>query len=88
MFLLFITCRFVLLKEKPWRPNGLKGLVTRIIDGRTVELKDELFVHLLGEKGSEASKTFLESNVLGGLLLSLETVAQILRMRDMTKNRN
>lgn len=65
MFLLFIICRFVLFIEQPWKPNGQKGLVTRIIDGRTVEFKDGLMVQLLGVKGSEASKSFLENNVLG-----------------------
>lgn len=46
-------------------PNGYKSKVVSVIDGRTIELKNGLKVELIGVKGSELSKEYLQKHVMG-----------------------
>lgn len=45
--------------------NGTQSKVTQIIDGKTVQLQNGLKVELLGIKGSEHTKKYLEEQVKG-----------------------
>lgn len=48
-----------------FKPNGYEGKVVKVVDGRTIELANGLKVQLIGLKGSEHSKEYLEKHVKG-----------------------